>query len=120
MKDQVVDLIQQSIRAIQAEGLLPEGELPTPQVDHTRDPKHGDLATNAAMVLAKKAGMPPRDLAAVVIERLPQNNVITKCDIAGPGFINFYISQASNIAVVAIILTAGEEYGRSNEGQGRL
>ena len=63
MKDQVVNLIEQSIRAIQAEGMLPEGELPTPQVDHTRDPKHGDLATNAAMVLAKKAGMPPRDLA---------------------------------------------------------
>jgi arginyl-tRNA synthetase len=119
MKDQVVDLIEQSIRAIQAKGTLPEGELPTPQVDHTRDPKHGDLATNAAMVLAKKAGMPPRDLAAAIIERLPQNNVIAKCDIAGPGFINFHISQASNIAVVETILTAGEAYGRSNEGQGR-
>ena len=119
MKDQVVDLIQQSIRAIQAEGMLPEGKLPTPQVDHTRDPKHGDLATNAAMVLAKRAGMPPRDLAAFLIERLPQNNVITQCDIAGPGFINFHISQASNIAVVETILIAGEAYGRSNEGQGR-
>ncbi|MEC7095275.1 MAG: arginine--tRNA ligase, partial [Pseudomonadota bacterium] len=119
MKDQVVDLIEQSIWAIQAEGMLPEGELPTPQVDHTRDPKHGDLATNAAMVLAKKAGMPPRDLAAFIIERLPQNNVITQCDIAGPGFINFHISQASNIAVVETILTAGKAYGRSNEGQGR-
>ena len=84
MKDQVVDLIEQSIRAIQAKGMLPEGELPTPQVDHTRDPKHGDLATNAAMVLAKNAGMPPRDLAAAIIEQLPQNNVITQCDIAGP------------------------------------
>ena len=61
--------------------------------------------------------MPPRDLAAVIIERLPQNNVITQCDIAGPGFINFHISQASNIAVVETILTAGEAYGRSNEGQ---
>ena len=119
MKDQVVDLIEQSIRAIQAKGTLPEGELPTPQVDHTRDPKHGDLATNAAMVLAKKAGMPPRDLAAAIIEQLPQNNVITQCDIAGPGFINFHISQASNLAVVETILTAGEAYGRSNEGQGR-
>ena len=119
MKDQVVDLIEQSIRAIQAKGTLPEGELPTPQVDHTRDPKHGDLATNAAMVLAKKAGMPPRDLAAAIIEQLPQNNVITQCDIAGPGFINFHISQASNLAVVEAILTAGEAYGRSNEGQGR-
>ena len=63
MKDQVVDLIEQSIRAIQAESVLPQGEFPTPQVDHTRNPKHGDLATNVAMVLAKKAGMPPRDLA---------------------------------------------------------
>ena len=119
MKDQVVDLIEQSIRAIQAEGMLPEGELPTPQVDHTRDPKHGDLATNAAMVLAKKASMPPRDLATAIIERLPQNNVIAQCDIAGPGFINFHISHASNIAVIETILTAGEQYGRTNDGQGR-
>ena len=119
MKDQVVNLIEQSIRAIQAEGMLPEGELPAPQVDHTRDPKHGDLATNAAMVLAKKAGMPPRDLAATIISRLPENTVITQCDIAGPGFINFHISQASNIAVVEAILSAGDQYGRSDEGRGR-
>lgn len=99
--------------------MLPEGELPTPQVDHTRDPKHGDLATNAAMVLAKKAGMPPRDLATTIISRLPENTVITQCDIAGPGFINFHISQASNIAVVEAILSAGDQYGRSDEGRGR-
>ena len=119
MKDQVVNLIEQSIRAIQAEGMLPEGELPAPQVDHTRDPKHGDLATNAAMVLAKRAGMPPRDLATTIISRLPENTVITQCDIAGPGFINFHISQASNIAVVEAILSAGDQYGRSDEGRGR-
>lgn len=119
MKDQVVNLIEQAIRAIQAEGLLPGGELPTPQVDHTRDPKHGDVATNAAMVLAKRAGIPPRDLAAEIIRRLPQNTLITQCDIAGPGFINFHISQASNIAIVETILNAGDQYGRSDEGQGR-
>jgi len=119
MKDQVVNLIEQSIRAIQAEGMLPEGELPAPQVDHTRDPKHGDLATNAAMVLAKKAGMPPRDLATTIISRLPENTVITQCDIAGPGFINFHVSQASNIAVVEAILSAGDQYGRSDEGRGK-
>jgi len=119
MKDQVVDLIERSIRAIQTEGMLPEGELPKPQVDHTRDTKHGDLATNVAMVLAKKAGMPPRDLATAIIERLPQNNVIAQSDVAGPGFINFHISQASNVTIIKTILTAGEEYGRSNEGQGK-
>jgi len=99
--------------------MLPEGELPTPQVDHTRDPKHGDLATNAAMVLAKKAGMPPRDLATTIISRLPENTVITQCDIAGPGFINLHISPASNIAVVEAILSAGDQYGRSDEGRGK-
>jgi arginyl-tRNA synthetase len=119
MKDQVVDLIEQAIRAIQAEGVLPDGELSAPQVDHTRDPKHGDFATNAAMVLAKRSGMPPRDLAAAIINRLPQNTLITECDIAGPGFINFRISQASNIAIIETILNAGDQFGRSNEGQGR-
>ena len=119
MKDQVVDLIKQAIRAIQAEGVLPDGELSAPQVDHTRDPKHGDFATNAAMVLAKRAGMPPRDLAAAIINRLPQNTLITECDIAGPGFINFRISQASNTAIIETILNAGDQFGRSNEGQGR-
>ena len=56
------------------------------------------------MVLSKRAGMAPRDLAAAVIERIPENTVISQCDIAGPGFINFHISQASNLEVVKNIL----------------
>ena len=100
MKDQVVTLIEQAIEALKVEGLLPKETTPAPQVDHTRNPEHGDLATNMAMVLAKRAGVPPRDLAQAIIERLPTNRVITRCDIAGPGFINFHISQASNLAIV--------------------
>jgi arginyl-tRNA synthetase len=96
--------------------VLTEGDIPTPQVDHTRDPSHGDLATNIAMVLAKRAGMAPRDLAAAIVERIPTNTVISRCDIAGPGFINFHISQASNIQIVEKILASGPHFGRTDDG----
>ena len=66
MKDQVVELIGGAVSQLLTDGVLTEGDIPTPQVDHTRDPSHGDLATNIAMVLAKRAGMAPRDLAAAI------------------------------------------------------
>ncbi|RCL48239.1 MAG: arginine--tRNA ligase [Halieaceae bacterium] len=119
MKDQVIGIIEQSLSALQSLGVLPEGDMPSPQVDHTRDPNHGDLATNVAMALAKLAGMPPRELAQALIDQLPANPIIIQCDIAGPGFINFRLSQASNFAVVETILSAGEHFGRSTEGSGK-
>ena len=119
MKDQVIGIIEQSLSALQSLGVLPEGDMPSPQVDHTRDPNHGDLATNVAMALAKRAGMPPRELAQALIDQLPANPIIIQCDIAGPGFINFHLSQASNFAVVETILSAGEHFGRSTEGSGK-
>ena len=84
MKDQVIGIIEQSLSALQSLGVLPEGDMPSPQVDHTRDPNHGDLATNVAMALAKRAGMPPRELAQALIDQLPANPIIIQCDIAGP------------------------------------
>ena len=119
MKEQVVELIGGAVAQLITDGILPEGDNPSPQIDHTRDPSHGDLATNIAMVLSKRAGMAPRDLAAAVIERIPENTVISQCDIAGPGFINFHISQASNLEVVKNILDAGASFGRTNEGEGK-
>ena len=119
MKDQVVTLIEKAIETLKVEGLLPKETTPPPQVDHTRNPEHGDLATNMAMVLAKRAGVPPRDLAQAIIERLPTNSVITRCDIAGPGFINFHISQASNLAIVETVLSQGTKFGQSEHGEGK-
>jgi arginyl-tRNA synthetase len=119
MKDQVVTLIEQAIETLKVEGLLPKETTPAPQVDHTRNPEHGDLATNMAMMLAKRAGVPPRDLAQAIIERLPTNSVITRCDIAGPGFINFHISQASNLAIVETVLSQGAKFGQSEHGEGK-
>jgi arginyl-tRNA synthetase len=119
MKDQVVELIGGAVSQLLTDGVLTEGDIPTPQVDHTRDPSHGDLATNIAMVLAKRAGMAPRDLAAAIVERIPTNTVISRCDIAGPGFINFHISQASNIQIVEEILESGAHFGRTDDGAGK-
>ena len=119
MKDQVVELIGGAVSQLLTDGVLTEGDIPTPQVDHTRDPSHGDLATNIAMVLAKRAGMAPRDLAAAIVERIPTNTVISRCDIAGPGFINFHISQASNIRIVEKILESGAHFGRTDDGAGK-
>ena len=89
MKDQVVELIGSAIARLVTHGILTDGDLPAPQVDHTRDPSHGDLATNIALVLSKRAGMAPRDLATAVVEHIPQNNVISRWALARQRINNF-------------------------------
>ena len=116
MKSALAPLLLEAIQKLVAQDVLPEAPTGDPQIDHTRDPSHGDLATNLAMVLAKRAGMPPRDLAERIIAALPENSVIARCEIAGPGFINFYLSQDSNTQAVRDILEAGERFGHSNIG----
>ena len=112
MKDALTALLQQALQQLVNEGTLESTEGVSPQIDHTRDPSHGDLATNLAMVLAKRAGMPPRDLAAKLVAALPANEIIAKTEIAGPGFINFSLSQASHTQGITRILDAGSDYGR--------
>jgi arginyl-tRNA synthetase len=113
MKDALTSLLQQALQQLVNEGTLSSIEGISPQIDHTRDPSHGDLATNLALVLAKGAGLPPRELASKLVAALPDNNMIAKTDIAGPGFINFTLSQASHTEVIAMILAAGSDYGRT-------
>jgi len=112
MKDALTALLQQALQQLVNEGTLESTEGVSPQIDHTRDPSHGDLATNLAMVLAKRAGIPPRDLAAKLVAALPANEIIAKTEIAGPGFINFSLSQASHTQGITRILDAGSDYGR--------
>ena len=90
MKDTIRQLIQQAIAQLVTEGVLPEGLSPAIQVENTRDKTHGDFASNIAMMLAKPAGMKPRDLAQKIIAALPADENVSKADIAGPGFINFF------------------------------
>ncbi|WP_438997471.1 arginine--tRNA ligase domain-containing protein, partial [Candidatus Puniceispirillum sp.] len=83
-----------------------------------RDLDHGDLATNAAMVLAKPAAMKPRDLAVILTEELKKIDGVDTVEIAGPGFINLRIKPLLWAREISDILTAGFDYGRSNAGQG--
>ena len=119
MKDNVSNLISAALESMSRDGMLGEAPRPTPQIEHTKDERHGDLASNIAMVLAKAAKKAPRDIAALIIERLPENTVIERCEIAGPGFINFFLSQSTNLAVIEDALTQGSTFGTNNDGGGK-
>jgi len=105
--------------------LVASGDLPAElartaiTVEPPRDPAHGDLATNAAMVLAKPAGTNPRVLAEKLAERLRSSNEIEKAEVAGPGFINLLLPNSTWTAELKEIRSARETYGRSKMGQGQ-
>jgi arginyl-tRNA synthetase len=90
-----------------------------PVIERTRDSAHGDFATNAALQLAKAAKRKPRELAQAIIAALPASDIVSKVEIAGPGFINFYLSPAAYHAELLRISDAGAAYGRSQLGSGR-
>lgn len=119
MKEALISLLEQSLSALEANGTLPQAPGVTPQVDHTRDASHGDLATNLAMVLAKRAGMAPRALAEAIVSAIPENTIIARAEIAGPGFINFFLNQASQAEIIGKILASGPAFGTSRAGAGR-
>lgn len=89
------------------------------RVERARDPRHGDFATNAALLLARPAGMNPRELAERIVSVLPASELVESVSIAGPGFINFRLSQRAFERETTSILAAGEAYGRSNSGAGQ-
>ncbi len=95
MKDSIRHLIQQALARLTAEGVLPEGLSPSIQVENTRDKAHGDFASNIAMMLAKPAGLKPRELAQQLIEAMPSDPSVSQVQIAGPGFLNFFQNSAA-------------------------
>ncbi len=119
MKQHLTELIESALATLVENGQLADSATAKIQIDHTRDKEHGDLASNVALALAKAAGMPPRDLAAAICKALPESSLVERTEIAGPGFINFFLSQASSTAVVQQVLEQGGAYGRSKKGEGR-
>ena len=93
MKEHIQELLEQTVKTLIAAGHLPQEVEPRIQVDNTKDKAHGDLATNLAMLLAKAAGKNPRLLAQQIIDALPASDRVAKVEIAGPGFINFYLDS---------------------------
>ncbi|MDG5749014.1 arginine--tRNA ligase [Qipengyuania sp. XHP0207] len=108
------------LNALEMEGTLPpETPRGNVTVEPPRDPSHGDLATNAAMVLAKQAKTNPRALADKIVEHLERDPDITSTEIAGPGFINMRLSDDAWRRELEAIASLGADYGRSTMGDGR-
>lgn len=111
--------ISAALDALEQAGTLPGGlNRAAVTVEPPRDPLHGDLATNAAMVLAKPAGMNPRALAEALVAELVKVPGVSSADIAGPGFINLRVDAAAWLAELRAIAALGGDYGRSTMGQG--
>src|SRR5699024_6961348 len=98
---------------------LPGIHLPEPHVERTRDRAHGDFASNIAMTLTKAARRAPRDIAQLIVDAMPADERIEHIEIAGPGFINFFLTAQAFRAVISEILDAGSDYGRSKVGAGQ-
>ncbi|RLK10898.1 arginine--tRNA ligase [Ruegeria conchae] len=113
-------LVLDALAQMQSEGALPEGlSFDNVAVEPPRDAAHGDMATNAAMVLAKPAKMKPRDIADVLAGKLSADDRITSAEVAGPGFLNLRLAPSVWQGVLAAVLEKGTDYGRSTMGHGQ-
>jgi len=119
LKHVIEELLRHALHGLQATGALPAVGETTINVEHTRSKGHGDFATNLALLLAKPAGMKPREVAERVVKALPVSDKIAKVEIAGPGFINFFLSPDAQTGVVREILAQGSTFGRGTVGGGQ-
>ena len=115
-KGHAAELIGQALAHLQSTGALPALTIPAIHIENTKDKTHGDLASNIALALAKSAQRPPRQLAEAIVNALPASPRVSKVEIAGPGFINIFLSGAAQTAVVLDILEKGKAFGRNTVG----
>jgi len=116
LKHKIETLINQAINKLKTDGQLDDSITPSIQVTRTKDATHGDFACNIALTLAKAVGKPPREIAGVLCRALPSDADIEKTEIAGPGFINFFLTSGTTQNIVKTILQQGASYGTSGIG----
>src|SRR6516225_2658008 len=115
----ILDKVRAANDALVADGVLPAGiDQSRIVVEPPRESAHGDMATNAAMVLAKDAGAKPRALAEAIAAKLRGDDLVAKAEVAGPGFINLTLKPAAWIDALRAVLATGANYGRSDVGRG--
>lgn len=113
-------LVIDSLTGMTAEGALPEGlDFVNVAVEPPRDAAHGDMATNAAMVLAKPAKMKPRDIASALAAKLDADERVASAEVAGPGFLNLRLAPVVWQSVLGAVLKGGLDYGRADVGAGK-
>ncbi|PIQ43005.1 MAG: arginine--tRNA ligase [Gammaproteobacteria bacterium CG11_big_fil_rev_8_21_14_0_20_46_22] len=116
MKQTLEQLIQKSLDALSLSNTRSERRLDI-VLEHCKNKAHGDLACNIALMLAKHADQKPRELAEAIIRHLPAHDMVEKVEIAGPGFINFFIKTSAQFAIVDTVLYQGDKFGRSTLGE---
>ena len=119
MKHSLQTLVNTAIGALRADGTLPPGDAPAFVIERAKNREHGDFATNAALLLARSAGRKPREVASALVAALPAHASIARVEIAGPGFINFFLAPAAWHALVREALEHGACFGRGRSGAGR-
>lgn len=119
-KKQIEVIIEKAAAAAISGGLLPEAELTAYKIEATKNRDHGDYAVNAAMVWSKLLRNAPRKIAEILESKFDfSGSYIARCEIAGPGFINFFLADKYYADIVADILKKGADYGRSDFGEGK-
>jgi arginyl-tRNA synthetase len=119
LKNLIENLLRQALAALPGELVGAAARDTDPEVERTRDAAHGDFASNLALRLAKAARQNPRGLAQALIAAIPADPAVAKVEVAGAGFINFFLKDAALHREIAGILSTGHAYGRSNLGAGR-
>jgi len=112
LKETIESLLNQAIDQLITDQLIETK--PELQITRTKDAAHGDFTCNVAMMLAKQAGKPPREVAQLVIDAMSDDSSIVKIEIAGPGFINFFLAQKNTLSIIKNILQQGNKFGESN------
>src|SRR6266705_2517779 len=116
---EVLDRVHAANAELIATGFLPaDTDQSRVVVEPPREASHGDMATNAAMVLAKAAGRKPRELAEAIAGKLRPDALLARADVAGPGFINLTLTKEAWAEELRSVLARGEDYGRSDLGAG--
>lgn len=116
----VREILIDILHDLSTQGILPaDTDFSQITVEPPKDSRHGDMATNAAMVLSKSVETKPRELAKIISESLSQNEIVLSVDIAGPGFINISLSEACWHSLLSSVLLNGINFGRSNIGSSK-
>ena len=120
MKQHIQVLINTAIASLQKKSILPTSELPEYKIERTKDKRHGDFAANAALTLTKFAKRPPCELAELLIDALPESENVVKTEIAGPGFINFFLTDTAQHTIIQEIIESGNNFAHSEHGNNQL
>ncbi|MEX2551721.1 MAG: arginine--tRNA ligase, partial [Actinomycetota bacterium] len=118
--DHLQDLLRAGVDKLRADSILPAGLDPAVELQRPGRPEHGEFATNLALTIAGQAKMPPRKLAEELVSRLPASELVEKAEVAGPGFINFHLSQRWLESTLREVAAQREGYGQGADKAERV